>query len=182
MKKKKNLLLTISALAMSALILSGCGKQNTQSQLPPANQGESAAPSGQESEHVKADSFLTVAEMLGKSDAEVKDLFNGGAENKTEDGSILLGRSYSTMLDKNTVTLETIYDDAKNVSAISATFSDKTAEEVKAIMTDAFGEPAVQDETQEMESKRITWTKDQFSFAMNESYGMPIVEFTRANG
>ncbi|GEM_PF-4779507 len=46
------------------------------------------------------------------------------------------------------------------MSSVSASFTDKTPEEVKSIMTAVFGEPRVADETQAMDSKTLTWTKD----------------------
>lgn len=105
-------------------------------------------------------SLTAVADLLGKSDADVKDLFNGGTENRTEDGSTLLGRSYTTSLDGTPVTLEPVYAEDQTVSSVSASFTDKTPEEVKSIMTAVFGEPRVADETQAMDSKTLTWTKD----------------------
>ena len=157
----------------SILALTGCGKQNTNPQTPPANAsgssnfsgssvsgGASSAPRETGGQTVQSGSLTAVADLLGKSDADVKDLFNGGTKNRTEDGSTLLGRSYTTSLDGTPVTLETVYAEDQTVSSVSASFTDKTPEEVKSIMTAVFGEPRVADETQAMDSKTLTWTKD----------------------
>ncbi|MDD3346675.1 hypothetical protein [Oscillibacter sp.] len=185
MKMKKSLLLALSALTLSALVLTGCGKQNTPVQTPPVTApGETVPGTSDETGDQSAQGapLMAVAEMLGKSDEEVKDLFGGGSENMTEDGSVLLGRAYATTLDENAVTLETVYAEDQTVSSVSASFTDRTADEVKAILTDVFGEPEVVDQTQAMDTKTLTWTKDQVSITMNESYGMPAVELTKVNG
>lgn len=182
MQIKRNMVRFTSALALFSLLLSGCGKANTESQTPPANQPDSSVSDGQSTQNGQGDALMQVADMLGKSDDEVKDLYNGGTENKTEDGSMLLGRTYATTLDGNAVTLETIYSDTLSVDYISASFTDKTAEEVKGILTNAFGTPEVVEEKDAVEAKYLKWTKDKVQITVNESYGMAAVNFSPVMG
>lgn len=182
MQIKRNMVRFTSALALFSLLLSGCGKANTESQTPPANQPDSSVSDGQSTQNGQGDALMQVADMLGKSDDEVKDLYNGGTENKTEDGSMLLGRTYATTLDGNAVTLETIYSDMLSVDYISASFTDKTAEEVKGILTNAFGTPEVVEEKDAVEAKYLKWTKDKVQITVNESYGMAAVNFSPVMG
>lgn len=182
MQIKRNMVRFTSALALFSLLLSGCGKANTETQTPPANQPDSSVSDGQSTQNGQGDALMQVADMLGKSDDEVKDLYNGGTENKTEDGSMLLGRTYATTLDGNAVTLETIYSDTLSVDYISASFTDKTAEEVKGILTNAFGTPEVVEEKDAVEAKYLKWTKDKVQITVNESYGMAAVNFSPVMG
>ena len=198
---KKNFLRMTAILMLSAFILNGCGKKNENIQTAPekqtvdqaTNESELSTPdqSGNETnsemnsevstQDTQNNSLAGVMNMLGKPDEEVNTLFEGGTENKTEDGSTLLGRSYTTTLNGKKVTLETVYSENQLVAAVSVSFAEQTPEEVKAIMTEAFGEPVVTDGTQELDSKYLTWTKNQYSITMNESYGMSNVEFTLIN-
>lgn len=182
MQIKRNMVRFTSALTLFSLLLSGCGKANTESQTPPANQPDSSVSDGQSTQNGQGDALMQVADMLGKSDDEVKDLYNGGTENKTEDGSMLLGRTYATTLDGNAVTLETIYSDTLSVDYISASFTDKTAEEVKGILINAFGTPEVVEEKDAVEAKYLKWTKDKVQITVNESYGMAAVNFSPVMG
>lgn len=95
---------------------------------------------------------------------------------------MLLGRTYATTLDGNAVTLETIYSDTLSVDYISASFTDKTAEEVKGILINAFGTPEVVEEKDAVEAKYLKWTKDKVQITVNESYGMAAVNFSPVMG
>lgn len=173
MKLKKTIITVIAVLAVFSMAMTGCGKKDVDEQTPPTDQQDGqTTPDTQKPEDEEKDAVAELAEILGKSDDEVKDLFGGGTENKTEDGTVLLGRSYETELNGKAVTLETVYDDNNTVSGISITFKDASIDEAKTMFTKSFGEPETIDETAEMDSKYFKWTKDNAEIVLNESYGM----------
>lgn len=183
MNAKKKLLPVLLALVVLTLSLSACGSKPSGEETPPAAQSTPVTPSAPEDalpEDAQEKELTLLAELVGKHDDEVKDLYGGGVENKTEDGSVLLGRSYETTLDGNAATLETVYTEENTVAAVSVFFTDLSAEDVQALLTAAFGEPTATDDTQAMDSKLLTWTRDSAAITMNESYGMASVQFTLA--
>lgn len=178
MKFKKSITLAVSVLTLSAVLLTGCGKKSPAVTTPPV----SAAPTATTQPAEQGDSIMSVAELVGKTDEEAKELFGGGSENKTEDGSVLLGRSYTVELDGKAAVIETIYTEDLKVSAATVTFDNATAPDVESIITAACGEPTKVSEQENIEASYLRWTKDGIAVSLYDSYGMVSVEFTQANG
>ncbi len=171
MKRSKGLALTVSALALSALLLAGCGKQ-----------AADPTPTAPVTQETQSSAILGVADMVGKTDEEVKDLFGGGTENKSEDGAALLGRSYTAVLDGMDAVIETVYTEELSVSAASVRLEGADAGEVESALTRSCGAPEKVEQQDGAEAQYLRWTKDGVSVALYDSYGMVSVEFTAANG
>lgn len=180
MKLKKTIITVIAVLAVFSMAMTGCGKQNADDQTPPPTQEQDGQtpPDTQKPEDEEKDPLAELAAILGKSDDDVKDLFGGGTENKTEDGKTFIGRTYETKLNDKAVTLETIYGDDNTVTTITITFTDASMDEAKTMLTKSFGEPETIDETEAMDTKYLKWTKDHTEVTLNESYDIVAAQMT----
>ena len=187
--KKQKVIALFAAVSIFALLVSACGKKaNNEDNVntTPPQQEESTAPQKPDSEAPqKPDSgektgLSDLASMLGKTDEEAKDLYNGGTENKSEDGKTVLGRTYQTKLDGQEAGLETVYTDKGKVGSVAVTFKSLSPEQVKELVTKAFGEPKATDDSQELDTKYLTWNQGSAVITMNESFGMATVNFTLA--
>lgn len=173
MKRNKSIL-AVTVILILSLAFTACGKSgDTASTAPPTQQPEAQTPSADKEQTLKK-----LTEMLGKSDDEVKALYGGGAENKTEDSSVLLGRTYNTTINGRDAMLETVYSESSTVSSISISFNDMSFDDLKAMFAQEFGEPETVDNTAEMDSKFSTWKLGSAEITVNESYGMASAQIT----
>lgn len=67
-----------------------------------------------------SEELLALAGLLGKTDGEAAEAFGGGAENRTEDGEVLVGRSYETEFFGKACSVHTSYDDTGLVWLVTA--------------------------------------------------------------
>ena len=120
----------MACIFLAAVMLGGCTPRNVTKGM---EQGEAydaviSVKGKQEktqetlSDRVASDSaqLLELAELLGKTDEEAAGLLGGGAENRTEDGELLVGRDYETELFGKSCSVHTSYDDAGAVWLVLA--------------------------------------------------------------
>ena len=186
--KKKNISIVISLVMLFALALTGCGNKGPAVTTPPVTTAPVAtdtpnvtgSPDVTGTPDAQEDSLVGVGDMLGKTDDEVKDLYGGGEENKSEDGTAILGRAYEAELDGKAVTIETVYSEEQTVDAASVVYSDATADEIEAILTETYGDAEVVGEQDSANEEYLRWEKDGVYISLYTSYDITAVEFSSA--
>lgn len=78
-----------------------------------------------------SEELLALAGLLGKSDSEAAGALGGGAENRTEDGEVLVGRSYETTFFGEICSVHTSYDDTGLVWLVLAEPQELSAKELR---------------------------------------------------
>lgn len=134
-------------------VISVKGNSDAQEVLP-----EEAGPTSQVSKETQPekealteneDQLGQLRRLLGKSDEETADMFGGGEENRTADGSVLVGRNYETELFETTVHLYTSYDENRRVGMIFLEAVNGEAEHFLELLTETMGTaPEVLEETE----------------------------------
>lgn len=87
--------------------------------------------------------------LLSKEDKEAAVMFGGGRENRTADGSVLIGRSYETEIFGNAAHLYTSYDEGGRVGMIFLEIPDGDAAYFLETLSEITGtKPEVLEETE----------------------------------
>ncbi|MEG1997044.1 MAG: hypothetical protein RR051_01230, partial [Clostridiales bacterium] len=93
--------------------------------------------------------------LLGKNDADAATAFNGGTENHSADGTLLVGRAYPLQVFGEKLSLESLYDEQGNVSSMNLLLGEQDEAGYKTALTEALGAPA-EENTEANESGAIT--------------------------
>lgn len=86
---------------------------------PSEQQSESRENSDGASDEREAADLETIAELLGKTDFQAAEAFDGGEENWTEDNTLFIGRIYQVSLFDEEVSVFTSYDENQLVNSVS---------------------------------------------------------------
>lgn len=105
-----------------------------------------------------------LTELVGKEDDEASGLLGGGVENRTEDGTVLVGRNYRTELFGQESSVYTSYDEAGLVSMVVAELSGQ-AQEYEKLLTALYGEAAFLEEEEE---QSWCWENSGYRFTLYE--------------
>lgn len=124
----------------------------------PVNAEDEAAMEGL-SQQLKA-----LTELVGKEDDAASGLLGGGVENRTEDGTVLVGRNYRTELFGQESSVYTSYDEAGLVSMVVAELSGQ-AQEYEKLLTALYGEAAFLEEEEE---QSWCWENSGYRFTLYE--------------
>ena len=175
MKKKIYTALMVSFMLIT---ITACGQKETDqpSSNVPTESASASLPEADVTEEINTEPVQTqpavsentqeqasleeLSKMLGQSDDAVKDLFGGGTENKTEDGSVLIGRDYHSTLFGNNVTIHTMYDDTEKVSMVQAELPDFDLAECQKEITKAAGTEMESTSSDESGQGKGQWSYD----------------------
>lgn len=173
----------MACIFLAAVLLGGCTPRNVTKGM---EQGEAydaviSVKGKQEktqemlSDRVASDSeqLLELAGLLGKTDEEAAGLLGGGAENRTEDGELLVGRDYETELFGKSCSVHMSYDDAGTVWLVLAEPQEADADELRERLEAVTGnEP---EETLEEDDadfgKTLDWNWGGIGISLYESEG-----------
>lgn len=111
--------------------------------------------------------LTALTELVGKDDGIAAGLLDGGEENRTADGTILIGRSYRIELFGQECSVYTSYDEAGLVSVVVAELPGLDAESCKESITALFGD-AVPSDDAESEEKSWYWENGGYRFTLYE--------------
>ena len=114
--------------------------------------------------------LMGLTKLVGKEDEAAAGLLGGGAENRTEDGAVLVGRIYQTMLFGQKCSVYTGYDEADLVSVVVAELPGSDAAEYEAMFTALFGSASIAEEEESGERSRY-WENGGYRFTLYESDG-----------
>ena len=178
MKKTSLWLLTLTLL----FALTACGKQT----VPPAaggdaQQGDTTAPetmlpAGDAAEYTgELGSYYA---LLGKSEAEVDAILEGGEKNLSEDGATLLEASYSAGLLGENAFVEVIYGADLRVAGVSINLPEARYDAARADLEGDFGAPEEIDETKELETAYLRWPLDGKEISLSKSYGTTQIQMS----
>lgn len=168
MKKQKIIWIALAVL----IFLNACGVRNVTRGMEEGEhydavisvKGNSAAPADEEAETAPADlgsqstgepseekkQLEQLQAMLGREDEEAAGMLGGGEENRTADGSILVGRSYETELFGKAAHLYTSYDENGYVGMIFLEIAEGDAGQFLEILKEITGmEPEVPKDEEE---------------------------------
>ncbi len=95
--------------------------------------------------------------LLGKTDEEAAGLLGGGTENRTADGSLLVGRNYSAKFFGEECSIYTSYDEKGAVFMALVQLPGGLGQEWKARLEAVTGKQAVSEETEE-EGQSFQWS------------------------
>lgn len=122
------------------------------------------------------DTYEAFSKLLGTSDEAVKDSYGGGKENKTEDGTILIGREYQTFFKGEPINMSTMYDDAEKVMLVQVFLPSKDSENYKdELSLELNTEPEVPAKG-ESGGSATNWNKDGIQYTLHKSAGETILE------
>lgn len=114
--------------------------------------------------------LMELTKLVGKEDEAVAGLLGGGAENRTEDGTVLVGRIYQTVLFGQKCSVYTGYDEADLVSVVVAELPGSDAAEYETMFTALFGSASIAEEEESGERSRY-WENGGYRFTLYESDG-----------
>lgn len=106
--------------------------------------------------------------LVGRTDEEAGQMLGGGEENRTADGTVLVGRNYQAALFDRTCSIYTSYDEAGMVSLVVAQLPGQNAEEYERQLEALFGEGRVL-EDESMGEKSQQWDDSGYRYTLNES-------------
>lgn len=153
MKNKGKIIVLAAALAFS---LCSCKAQNVT-----AGMGEGEVYDAVIT--VKGGQLAALADLLGKTDEEAALLLGGGEENRTADGSYLVGRNYTAELFGSTCPVYSSYDEDGRVFMVLAELNGMDAGECAEKLDEITGvsgsevlpDPEIEEESNKEEETRI---------------------------
>lgn len=120
--------------------------------------------------------FDAVTALLGKTDTEAAKMLGGGSESRTEDGNILVGRSYQTALFGKECFVTTSYGSDGTVEMVFAAFSGAELAECVEQLSELLGTQGqmqgVEESADAGEALSWTWKVGSYAISMYEVEGV----------
>lgn len=116
--------------------------------------------------------------LLGKTEAEVDAVLEGGEKNLSEDGATLLGASYTMTLLGESALVELIYGDDGRVVGVSIGLPEEQYDAARADLEGDFGAPKELDDTQDLGTAYLEWTLNHASLALSQNYGSTQIQMS----
>lgn len=174
------------AMGISALILiTGCsiGNEKTVEVNNSSKEIQLETEVEMNEKDTKENVLLTSIEILGLDDEKSKEYFNGGEENRTSDGTILIGRIYEVELFEIKTQLSTMYDNDGIINSIIINLGEEERDPILSKMIDLLGEAdEINDEPSESGSTYHMWNKDGKLLYLYEGYGTLDIQLILPDG
>lgn len=165
----------ILILSMLFSVLSGCDKKSS---APAAGSSENKTTST-ENEETKA-ALDECLKLIGKTDKDSASMLGGGKENKSADGSTLIGRIYHSKIFGEEVEIGTLYDDKNEVGTVVMNLSNEDASVYAEQLEKIYGKPSeVNDKPSESGSTWKSWNIDGLQVRLYQAYKLSSLEITK---